>query len=519
MSPAVRSWMARLAAAALAGSASLAFPAPSWWWMGWVGLAPVFVLIAGSPSRREALLRAWLGGAVFLTVLHAWIIPFAGVLIVPLAAAMGLSWIPIGLAAWSFLRPEAGTARHRAGFVVVPAAWVLVEWARSWEYLGGSWGLWGSTQWRVEPVLQAAALGGVWLLSFLLVAVNIAVARLWLAREGGDRRLAVAVLVAIPALVVMGGTLRPDPAVSGSLRVAGVQPGVFDSARERLDGHLRLTESIQPGAQDIVVWGQSSVSFDPAVEPALDVALRDAARQAGADLLVNVDANSGTKTTMQYTPDGPKATYDKRRLVPFGEYIPLRPLFGWLSGVTQAAEEDRVRGVGPVILSVDGVRIGPLISYESSFPDLRRQLARLDADVTIVQGASWTFQGSWVQPQQASYEAVRAVESGRPAVLVSVSGVSAAFDARGRRLAWIPADEETAFVVDVPLSREATPYVRIGDWVVWLSLLVAVTAALAAIRSRRSAAREQPPGVGQVAVGTGPAEHDDGSIGDEPGGS
>jgi apolipoprotein N-acyltransferase len=472
-------WWARASVIALAAAASLAFPAANWWWLGWVGFVPILLLVARAPTRREAMLRSWLAGAGFLTALHYWLIPFVGVFTIPVAAAMGLFWLPLGLAVWSFLRPDVGQWRRLTAPVVVPAVWVAVEWARSWEYLGGSWGLWGLTQWRIGPVIQAAALGGVWLLSFMLLAVNVALAQAVLAR-GPERKVAVAAAVAIPLLMTLAGGLRGDPAVSGSLRIAGVQPGAFDSPRERFDGHLALTASLDPATFDVVVWGQSSVSLDPFGDPEVDAAIRSAAAAAGSDVFVNVDIRSGgrtTKSTMQYTPAGPVATYDKRRLVPFGEYIPLRPLLGWVSGVTEAAAADRVRGDEATTMTTAGTEIGPLISYESTFPGLRRELALLGADVTVVQGASWTFQGTWAQPQQASYEAIRAVESGRAAVLVAVSGTSAAFDARGRRLAWVPADEEVAFVVEVPLSREETPYVRFGDWVVWLSLGVAATAA------------------------------------------
>jgi apolipoprotein N-acyltransferase len=82
-----------------------------------------------------------------------------------------------------------------------------------------------------------------------------------------------------------------------------------------------------------------------------------------------------------------------------------------------------------------------------------------------VQGSLGTFQGSWLHAQQAAMEAVRAVETGRSAVLGAMSGTSAAFDARGRLLLWEPHDVTGAFVVTVPLVRVDTPYVRVGDWV------------------------------------------------------
>lgn len=70
-------------------------------------------------------------------------------------------------------------------------------------------------------------------------------------------------------------------------------------------------------------------------------------------------------------------SYRKTRLVPFGEYVPLRPLFGWITRYSKAAAKDRQRGAGPVVLAVNSLHIAPLISYEMTFSDLTRHAARL----------------------------------------------------------------------------------------------------------------------------------------------
>jgi apolipoprotein N-acyltransferase len=135
--------------------------------------------------------------------------------------------------------------------------------------------------------------------------------------------------------------------------------------------------------------------------------------------------------------------------------------------------------------------VGPLICFESAFPDLARNLAAGGADLLVVQTADTTFQESWGPQQHASLAAVRAVESGRPVVQAAISGVSAAFDARGRRLAWAPTTWRGAAVVAVPLSRERTPYDRAGDWLplaCWLALAAGAAVALGRRRGRSTAA-------------------------------
>ncbi|WP_431898930.1 apolipoprotein N-acyltransferase [Nonomuraea sp. bgisy101] len=482
-----RRWGPRLLAALTGACLAFAFPAVNAWWWAWFGLVPFLLLVAGAGTFREAGWRSWWASAGFFGTLHHWVLPFLGVFWPLAVLVIGLVWVPFGLVAYGLLR-RVSPARAGVALLVLPSVWVAVEALRSWQHLGGAWGLLGSSQWQVRPVLGLAALGGVWLLSFTLVAVNAGLAIAVLQDAGLRARLAGGgAAVALAALAVCSGLVRPEPVVTGVMRVAGVQPGPVPGPERRVAAHLRLTGELAGHDPDVVVWGQSSVALDPARRPDVDRLLRRAAAEVGADLLVNVDAadSSGriAKSAYQYTPNGVVDTYVKQRLAPFGEYIPLRPVLGWIAGHTEAAEKDRITGAGLAVFEVADRRVGPLISYESTFPDLRRGLARRGVDVTITQGSLTTFHGSWAHAQQASFEALRAVESGRPAVLVELDGTSAAFDARGGRLAWFPPDYRGAFVVNVPLSVEETPYVRLGDWVPALAGGIALGAgAVAAAR-------------------------------------
>jgi apolipoprotein N-acyltransferase len=365
---------------------------------------------------------------------------------------------------------------------------------RSWQGLGGPWGLLGASQWNAPALLAVAALGGVWLLGFVLVAVNVAVA----AAVGpgvprATRALAAAAAVALPLAALAFWSLRPAPAPAGTVRVAFVQPGVVGPVEARFRASERLSRDLPAGSPrpDLVVWGESSVGRDPAADPGDLARLAAVARRVGAPVLANVDAQRKAgggiyKTALLVGPAGVLGSYDKTRLVPFGEYVPLRPLLGWVTRFTDAAKVDRHRGRHLVVLHVGGLAVGPLICFESAFPDLARNLAVDGADLVVVQTADTTFQGSWGLDQHASLSAVRAVESGRPVLQAALSGTSAAFDARGHRLAWAPGGWRGAAIVELPLSRERTPYVRIGD-VVPVGCAAALAAAgLAALSRRRS---------------------------------
>jgi apolipoprotein N-acyltransferase len=488
-------WGGRLAALALGVPLALAFPRPGLWWLALVGLAPLLLLAAAAPDQREAAVRAWLGGTGFFLAVNLFLVPKVGPFMVPVALLLGALWLPLGWLAWRLLgRPTIG--RLAAALVLLPSVLVVGEAVRSWEGFGGPWGLLGASQWNHPPTLAFVAVGGVWAVSFLLAAVNVAVAAA--ARPGVPatvRAAAAATAVALPLAATAWWAWRPAPPPAGTVRVALVQPGVIAPVEARFQASERLSLALRQGSGgpvDLVVWGESSVGRDPAAHPGDLDRLAAVAESAGGPVLANVDALRGRdggiyKTALLVGPSGVLGSYDKMRLVPFGEYVPLRPLLGWVTRFTDAAEVDRRRGRRLAVLPAGELPIGPLICFESAFPDLARNLAARGADLVVIQTADTTFQRSWGPDQHASLAAVRAVEAGRPVVQAAVSGVSAAFDARGRRLAWWPTSWRGAAVVELPRSSERTPYVRTGDWLPAACAVVLAAAAVAAALRRRAA--------------------------------
>src|ERR671919_1188182 len=226
-------WGLRLVAAMGGAAFALAFPAPGLWWWAYIGLVPVLELVSTSPDRREALWRCWSAGCGYFLVLYHWLMPSLSVFALPLVLVTGLVWLPWGLVAWWLLRAPRSAGRAAAAIVAVPAAWVLVEYARGWERLGGSWGVLGTSQWQVLPGLAVAALGGGWGLSFLLVATGTALAMVVRPGTGLGARLGAAVVVLLIGGAAGYGLTRSEPDVVGALRIGGVQPGVVDDRRER----------------------------------------------------------------------------------------------------------------------------------------------------------------------------------------------------------------------------------------------------------------------------------------------
>ncbi|MGV9456534.1 apolipoprotein N-acyltransferase [Streptomyces sp. NPDC003635] len=493
--------------AALAGALPvLAFPSPSLWWFAPVALVPWILLLRAAPTARRARYDGWCGGFGFMLAMHHWLLPNLHVFTFVIAALLGALWAPWGWLVRHFLAGQPAPGRIAAALAILPSGWLMVELVRSWEGLGGPWGMLGASQWEVEAALRLASVGGVWLLSFLLVAVNVAVAVLVSVRA--SRVPAVAGLVAAATVTSAAWAWSPGQDTAGQARIAVVQPGVIhgaDSGDRRFAAEERLTRGLVGQDLDLIVWGESSVGFDLTRRPDLATRLADLSRETGAHILVNVDARRADKpgiykSSVLVGPDGLTGDrYDKMRLVPFGEYVPFRSVLGWATSVGEAAGEDRRRGSQQVVMDVgDGLRVGPMVCFESAFPDMSRHLAENGAEVLIAQSATSTFQQSWAPEQHASLAALRAAETGRPMVHSTLSGVSAVYDASGERVgSWLGTSVRAAQVYDVPLAGGTTPYVRFGDWPVQLALLIlaawCVGGGVRTLKVRRSAPEPRVP--------------------------
>jgi len=490
----------------------LAFPAPNLEFLAWFGLVPGLVLIVRSPTAREGGIRAWWLGAGYLIAALYWMAPEIGPAVLLVGAVIGVLWVPFGAAAWKLLRPPVTWPRALAALVVVPSCWLLTEWLRSWQALGGPWAVFGVSQWQHPAVLALAAVGGVWLISFALVLTNVAIV---LAIGALPRvftapvRPSIAVVGAAAAVISVGAgplafALTPASPAVRQVTVAMVQPGIVSNAVKRVDASERLTAELSRSGTlsgvkpDLIVWGESSIAVDLTQPQNRDqlAQMEALARKDGADLLVSQDATVPGKGHEKWSvlvgPAGIKGIYVKTRLVPFGEYIPFRQQLGWLTKISRAASSNMFPGTGAHLLQATDragrpLPIGVLICFESAFPDMSRVDTDLGAQLIVYQSATSTFQGTWGPDQHASLSAVRAAETGRPAVQAALTGVTAAFDARGRQLAWM--GQSAHGVVSVRLGLAATSartfYDRAGDYVPWSALGIVVLATLVMFANSR----------------------------------
>ena len=431
----------------------------------------------------------WVGHAFLVDAeTFGWMMPFA---VAGLAASLA---VYPGL---STLAARIGRPSGLGRVLVLAAAWTVGEWLRGQLFTGFPWNLIGYAWTVSEAMMQLAALGGVYGLSLLTVLAAAMPALLAEAPAGTAYRWRpIAAIGALLALTWAGGLVRLGLAEVDEVpevRLRLVQANIAQREKWRAERresnllrHMELSRS--PGWEDIthLIWPETAAAFFLADDPALRRRLGSLVRAEGL-LLTGAPrrAAEGSAPLRLWNSFHAidqagriRATYDKYHLVPFGEYLPFRPLlerFG-IAKFTHGTV-DFARGPGPRTLKLRGLPpVSPLICYEVIFANRVAAARERPEWLLNITNDAW-FGVSSGPYQHFAMARMRAVEQGMPLVRVAGTGISGVIDPYGRTTARLGLDR--AGVIDSGLPQaleEPPPYVRLGNGPVLLLCLIALLA-------------------------------------------
>jgi len=476
----------------LLSAAVHAFAFPPWnlTVLAWVALVPLLsVLRTLSPGKgfwvgllwgSAAIwgVAFWVPGALVFYYQQPW---WFGVLFCLIGAViLWGSYYALFAAIACWILPR---VRGVGGVLLLATWWVTCELARARLLTGEPWMLLGYALVPRVTLIQTADLGGVYLLSFLVMTVNLSIeAGLQRWREGGARPALLSLLPATCLVLLAWGygawrvaTPLPDhPAVPVTIVQGNNDLGAQwrqEFYGQGLEQYVRLSAAAaQRTAPAVFVWPESAVTFFLAREPRFLAPLTRLLADTGADLIVGAphydDADPVRpqffNSAFYLTADGRLAgRYDKVHLLPFAEYFPLR-FIEFLH-----RRFDRVRaftpGDGTTLLDTRLGRVAVVICFEAIFPELVRQQMAQGAEV-LVNLSNDVWLGARAGPEQhAAMVAVRAVENRTWVVRATTTGVSAIIDPFGRvRARAAPFTPATIDGQIVPL-RVDTVYKRYGD--------------------------------------------------------
>jgi len=505
----LKGWRAAGAAFVAGALAALAMPPLHWLPLAVMGVVTFVWLWDGAPGPRSALLRGWAWGTGHFAVGSYWILeaffvppadyaPLGPPIVVGLAALLGFfPAMAAGAAKWAVLRwPSLGGRYSR--LLLLAIAWTIAEWLRGHVFTGYAWNPLAHVWAFATPLLQGAALFGVYglgLLTFMILAAPAA----------GWRASILALVVAAGADFAGQAVMAPADRAGDGPMVRIVQPNTPQAEKwrpvkraaqmtklvemSRRDGFDRLAAVIWPEtAPPIVVQpGSSALEFMARAVPPGGYLLTGAARGT-----LNREDGVWNSLLVIDGQGGIVATYDKVHLVPLGEYIPfhkqLAPVSGFIGRGSFEVGESRVTLDLPRLPS-----FSPVICYEVIFPAAVTGPGARPRWLLNVTNDAWFGLSSGPYQHLVSAR-LRAVEEGLPMLRAANTGVSAVIDAYGRVLAALDMQQEGIIDHPIPAPRQPTPYGRWGDGVllVWLLLATGGLVVAALFNSSKKTRNSRP---------------------------
>lgn len=458
--------------------------------LSWISFVPLFytVIKHSGDKLRYAVGRGFLFGFIYHICIYYWFLWFypldyvdfnktSSVAVVALAwfgisAVHGVLWCiptvlcfamrklnknPLFLSAVAILGIIAAQKLTQLGELSFP-------WAR--VSLG---------QYKATALIQSASLFGMDGVDMLLLCVNALLAICIISPPQKRAVAAIAATVIFTANLSFG-VIRVNTAQNGKeLTIMTVQGSVeqkdkWSSKGDEIcyDAYSALTKENVTEQVDLVLWPESAVPKVYKSEKSLSK-YKKLSKEIDVPILAGVLMKSddfNTNNASLIDQNGVVASYSKRQLVPFGEYMPyqkaLSKLFPFLADLN-IIEDDYISGDSTAIMQIDGGTLGNIICFESIYPQLTRQSALDGAELLIeVTNDSW-LEDSPAMKQHLAHGVFRSVESGKYLVRSANSGISAVIDSRGRVKHELAANEQGVITDTVYFSKSQTLYTKMGD--------------------------------------------------------
>ena len=474
-----------------------AFAPYAWWPLAGLAPATLLLLICGRDARQAARLGWCFGVGMFghgvwwiQVSVHQFGLPYYAFSVTATAVLVAfLALYPALFAALTRLLPAPSESSRQ--LLLAPALWLACEWLRAWLFSGFPWLSLGYSQldaplaglapWLGEAGCTLASLFAAGLLAQFVVAS-------WRAR---------AVLLFV-LMTLLGGAqllrgVNTTYELEGGLRAALIQGAIPQQLKwelaQRAQAFSLYSELSAPHWNaDLVVWPETAIPAFADEVPEMIASLNQTARAAHTSLLVGMPTGqpwSGGRYYNSVVALGVKpGRYDKRHLVPFGEFFPMKSLLENLSRLLSIPMSDFSRGeVEQPALHAAGHVVGVSICYEDVFA--REVLRALPQAGFLVNVSNDAWFGDTIAPHQHLQIArMRALETGRYLLRATNSGITAIIDERGRVVARAPQFEATALIGQFAARAGSTPFVRFGDYPLQIVLTVTVLAVI--LRGRRS---------------------------------
>ena len=481
---------------------SLSFPGYDIEVLAWLSLLPLFLIIKGG-STRNAFLWCWFSGTLFFFITVNWVIKtmnnYGGIplwvsllILLLLSLYLGLYFGVFGLLTRYVI---AKTALPLP--CVAPLLWVSLEYVRAHLLTGLPWASLGYSQYRFLHLIQIADITSVLGVSFMVVAVNAALFEVFSFLKGGKgglgkwhKIISVSAVAFLFLLSLAYGYYRLNRSYDNperELSVAVLQGNIpqdlkWDRAFQRrtIDIYARLTAESHQHQADLVIWPETAAPFFFQTPSTYRQELFDLAKEENVFLLFGspsytVGADATPKlfnSAYLISPNGESLSrYDKRHLVPFGEYIPLSKILFFIEKMVVGVG-DFVPGRDYTLFQIPQAKFGVVICFEVIFPDLVRQFVLNGAEfMATITNDAW-FGRSAAPYQHFAMVVFRAIENRVYFARAANTGISGFISPKGETLETSPLFVEGALLQTISPSTTRTIYTAYGDIFAYVSIFI-----------------------------------------------
>jgi apolipoprotein N-acyltransferase len=489
----------------------LSFPDFDLWWLAWIGLTPLLIAVIRTRKATNAFWLGWLWGSIFFYGTCWWLTyPIIHYSPIPAWLAYLLLLLPVIFVSLfpALFCALLARAISRLGFealLVAPFMWVGIELVR-YAITGQVWNAIGYSQAFHPLLIQSSRWGGVYSVSSLVLMVNAGLALTLMRRiVAAVAQFAAALLLTVLAFGVTLHNAAAEAPYSSAPQhlIVVVQPNVpmggLDAQAvetQLLNRHLELsTQGLREGRtpyphESLVIWPESPMNFVYTRDSHLRDIVANFTQTNRTSLLLNslepVRNGGEYNSAVLVNEQGQKAAqYDKIRLMPFGEYVPLPR---WLPGASsvRAIVGEFTPGSSYTLMPLGDLRAGVFICVEAAHPAIARTFTNEGADLLVNISNDGYLGPTPVMRQHLANAIFRAVENDRDVVRVTNTGISAYIDSTGRVIDATTGFNQTERAWIVSKDKEdKTFYTRHGDVFAYACALITLGIVSATFMSRR----------------------------------
>jgi apolipoprotein N-acyltransferase len=501
----------RIVLSALAGVLfALAFPDASIPWLIFVSFIPLFLALAHARRGWHAFALGWLSQTVAWMLMVPWVIrvmshygglPYTtGVLLyLAMCLYLGMYGGLFGLLV-HWIHPASSFRR----WLFVPLAWAAVEYIRTYLFTGFPWNLVAASIVDYTSLIQFDRVAGPYAMSMLILLPATTICWYTIARPTGVRRLllvggTIIILFVWWATGLVAAKLIARPTGTPEMTAALLQPNISQEMRWSSESLVAIFQRMMTMTDDavrhhvnVVIWPESTVPLSYSSTDFYREQIESTSRAANVDIILGSVAEDPTQPAKLWNAAFLVSNgrtighYDKIRLVPFGEYVPLRKLLFFAEKLVHAVGEFEF-GTKDTPL-VGRFHYGPAICYEIVYPQIARSQVQHGADVLVtITNDAW-YDGTSAPRQHLNQARLRAIETDRYLLRSGTTGISALVDPTGRLLREIPMGQQGIIYANFHPRTTITPYVRLGDWFAWFACAAVMIAVFRGRRAKRTLA-------------------------------